>query len=103
MRFKTLFDRFFNESKDPRTARRKPRFTRLLVLEHLEDRCLLSVGINEFGYLTPNSHPQGITTGPDERMSDGIAISGAYAFQLLLDYFGAVSASALPYSGAEPA
>jgi hypothetical protein len=24
------------------------------------------------------------------RMSDGIAISGAYAFQLLLDYFGAV-------------
>src|SRR5262249_13771120 len=34
-------------------------------LEGLEDRCLLSVRIHEFGGLRPLSAPAGITAGPD--------------------------------------
>src|SRR5438874_2555157 len=34
-------------------------------LEVLEDRCLLSISINEFGGLTPSSNPYYIASGPD--------------------------------------
>src|ERR1700694_5282004 len=46
---------------------RSPSVTRRrrLLLERLEERCLLSALISEYGGLTPNSAPTDITLGPD--------------------------------------
>src|SRR5205809_331037 len=51
-------------------ATRKPvrRHTRTLTIERLEKRCVPSTTISEFGGLTPNSFPQGITLGPDGKL-----------------------------------
>ena len=46
---------------------RKKRSTRLTV-EQLEDRRLLAVNITEFAVPTAESHPYGITAGPDGRI-----------------------------------
>src|SRR5258708_3497920 len=36
-----------------------------LLLEKLEDRIVMAVGLNEFGYLSPQTGPFGIVAGPD--------------------------------------
>jgi virginiamycin B lyase len=63
---------FYSNPKKPLASSDRPlvglRWACRLTVESLEDRCLLSGGINEFGNLAPPPGPRGITSGADSNL-----------------------------------